>query len=585
MPTKSLKTAARRGALAATIGVGALVAAPSAASAAGTNACDASALQLSLLGGAPIDPIHANPAYTPCVSADGTLISVPELLSLASVDAVVATTRNTANVNARSESTVAGVRVGTSGITQQLTDGLLTGDVNLVGQLTGALQPILGATGLPTLVDGLVDTIGANLAGALPDILSADVIAASANAQCVNGAAQLSGQSQIAGLRVLGTGVDANSAANQLLTIDTADLRLGDVLDLDDLLRGIQIENAGLLGPVVAVLAGNGIDTVYDLVHADGGLIAVLNVPLALLGTSVSDLVTTLTTPLNGLLDTLVLNIPPTLLNARVVPNNQINNGDQLTQQALTLSVSVLSQPILAGTLAQARVGAGAPGCVPATPPTPPGGDDNKGIQDPNRFSSPEAEAYLQCSRRPIDLIDVYGTGGRTYVQGVTERKYVGKTATIYLKHGKKKVGTVKVGEDGLFSKRVALPPSKIRKTNKARYYAVIDGKKTRALKFARRMATRGLTATTKNVTFRGRVIGPLQRRQQSVTIKQRVGCKSYKTVARVKPDSKGRFTVKLKAPAGESAVIYRAQTRVGKRKNAKRLSPTFTLPRVVGLR
>lgn len=584
MPTTSLKTAARRCALAATIGVGAFVAAPSAASAAGTNACDASALQLSLLGGVALDPIHANPSYAPCVSADGTLINIPELLGLVGAQAVTATTRNTANVNAVSESRVAGLRVGTTGVTQQLTNALLTGDASIVGQLTGALQPILGPTGLDTLVNGLVGTIGTNLANSLPDILAADVISATASAQCVNGNPQLSGHSQIAGLRVLGTGIDANAAANQLLTIDTANLKLGDLLDLDDLLRGIKIENAGLLGPVVTILAGNGIETVYDLVHADGGLIAVLNVPLGLLGTSVSQLVTTLTTPLNALLDNLTLNIPPTLLNARVTPNAQAIVGDQLTQQALTLSVSLLSQPILSGTIAQARVGAGAPGCVP--PVVPPKPEEPKSpVKNPDKYTSPEAEAFLQCANRAIDLIDVFGQGSRTFVQGVAERKYVGKTATIYLAHGKKKVGTVKVGEDGLFSTKVALPPKKIRKTNKARYYAVIDGKKTRALKFARRMETRGLTASSDSVTFRGRVVGPLQKRQQKVTIKQRITCKSYKTVATVKPDSKGRFTVKIKAPAGDGAVIYRAQTKVGKRKNAKRLSPTFTLPRVVGLR
>lgn len=576
MPSTSLKTAARRCALAATIGVGAFAAAPSAASAAGTNACDASALQLSLLGGAALDPIHANPSYTPCVTADGTLISIPELLGLVGVQAVTATTRNTATVNAESESRVAGLRVGTSGLTQQLTNALLTGDASIVGQLTGALQPILGPTGLSALVDGLVGTIGTNLANTLPDILAADVISATASAQCVKGNAQLSGHSQIAGLRVLGTGVDANAAANQLLTIDTANLKLGDLLDLDDLLRGIKIQNAGLLGPVVTILAGNGIETVYDLVHADGGLIAVLNIPLGLLGTSVSQLVTTLTTPLNALLDNLTLNIPPTLLNARVTPNAQAIVGDQLTQQALTLSVSLLSQPILSGTIAQARVGAGAPGCVPET--------TGPGVKNPDKYTSPEAEAFLQCANRAIDLIDVFGQGSRTFVQGVAERKYVGQTATIYLAHGKKKVGTVKVGADGLFSTKVALPPKSIRKTNKARYYAVIDGKKTRALKFARRMETRGLTASSDSVTFRGRVVGPLQKRQQKVTIKQRITCKTYKTVATVKPDSKGNFTAKIKAPAGDGAVIYRAQTKVGKKKNAKRLSPTFTLPRVVGL-
>lgn len=603
MPTTSLKTAARRCALAATIGVGAFVAAPSAASAAGTNACDASALQLSLLGGVALDPIHANPSYAPCVSADGTLIDIPELLGLVGAQAVTATTRNTANVNAVSESRVAGVKVGVNGVVGDVTNLLLT-DVNGVGnqlltQINNAvwgvpvlgplLTSVLGAQqlDLPGLVAGLTGPLTSSLQAQLPDILSAGVITSTAQAQCVNGVAQLSGSSRYEDLQVLGLGVDANQALDTVLDIDTAALNLGGIINAQAVLQGIKLDQNGPLAPVLGVLIGNYPNLWALLTDPPTGVVRVALDAVLLPVGGVAGLTNLLIGPGSALqqaLNDITIPIPEGLLHAKVTPRAQAVVGDQLTQQTLAISVSALGQPILSGTLAQARVGAGAPGCVP--PVVPPKPEEPKSpVKNPDKYTSPEAEAFLQCANRAIDLIDVFGQGSRTFVQGVAERKYVGKTATIYLAHGKKKVGTVKVGEDGLFSTKVALPPKKIRKTNKARYYAVIDGKKTRALKFARRMETRGLTASSDSVTFRGRVVGPLQKRQQKVTIKQRITCKSYKTVATVKPDSKGRFTVKIKAPAGDGAVIYRAQTKVGKRKNAKRLSPTFTLPRVVGLR
>lgn len=599
MPSTTLKTAARGCALAATIGVGAFVAAPS-ASAAGTNACDASALQLSLLGGAALDPIHANPAYTPCVTADGTLINIPELLNLVSVQAVTATTRNTANVSAISESTVAGARVGAAGpVVDSLTGPLLSGPNSIVGQVDGAvagllgpldglLGPLGGVLGLNLGSGGVLTSITGSLPGALsavlPDVLSAGVISAEARATCsTTGTAQLSGQSRIVDLRVLGIGVDANDAASRLLSLDTASLNLGQLLSVQQLLQGVQVQiDNSLVGGLLQLAYGKSTLSLWELLNPSAGIVGAVDGALNLLvpGLSIGNLAGALVGT-NGavqqLLNSIEVNLPPGLLRAQVTPNAQSVVGDQLTQQALSLSVSALGQPILEGALAQARVGAGAPGCTPKT--------TGPGVKNPDKYTSPEAEAFLQCARRAVDLIDVYGQGSRTFVQGVAERKYVGQTATIYLAHGKKKVGTVKVGEDGLFSTTVALPPKSIRKTNKARYYAVVNGKKTRALKFARRMETRGLTASTKEITFRGRVVGPLQRRQQSVTIRQRISCKSYKTVATVKPDSKGNFTAKITAPAGDGAVIYRAQTRVGKRVSAKRLSPTFTLPRVVGLR
>lgn len=607
MPATSLKTAARRLALAATIGAGVVVAAPSAASAAGTNACDASALQLSLLGGAALDPIHANPSYTPCVTADGTLIEIPELLGLVSVDAVTATTRNTANVNAVSESTVVGAEVGAVGpVIDSLTGPLLSGPDSIVGQVDGAVAGLLGPLdgllgplggllglnlGSGGVLSSITGTLPAALSAALPDVLSAGVISAQAQATCsTTGTAQLSGQSRIADLRVLGIAVDANDAANRLLSLDTASLNLGQLLSVQQLLQGVQVQiDNSLVGGLLQLAYGTSTLSLWDLLNPSAGIVGAVDGALNLLvpGLSISNLSNTLLGT-NGLIQPLLnqvqIDLPPGLLRAQVTPNAQSIVGDQLTQQALSLSVSALGQPILAGTLAQARVGAGAPGCVP--PVTPPKPEEPKSpVKNPEKYSSPEAEAILQCAKgAPATLIDVYGDRGRTYIHGVAERRFVGATATIYLQHGRKKVGSAKIDEKGLFTTRVALPPAKIRRTNKARYYAVVGGKKTRALKFTRRMVTTTLTAQDGTVTLAGRVLPPLGKLQRPVQIKERVNCKTYRTVTTVKVDKKGRFRVKIKAAKDAGAVVYRAQTTVQKVLTSPKRYPTYTLPRVVGL-
>lgn len=613
----------RRTALALAVGAGALVALPSTAVAAGTNSCDASALQLSLLGQPALNPIHANPTFTPCVSADGTLVNLPELLDLVDTELVTATTRNTANVTAVAQARINGAKIGVDGIVGDVTNALLT-DPNgigsqLLGQVNGAVGavplvgPLLGTLlgvqqlELTGLVGALTAPLNASLQPLLPDLLSAGVIESTAQAQCVNGSPQLGGSSQYTGLTVLGQAIDPNQPPDSVLDIETAALNLGGVISAQAILEGIKIDpNGPLLGnPIIGPLLGS-YDSLYALLTTSNGAVqTALGLVLlpaggravvlsALIGPS-----SALQTALNGI----TIEVPAGLLNAKVTPRGQSVVGDQLTQKTLALSVTALSQPILSGVLAQARVGAGAPGCAPTVDPPrndpprndplkndplkndpPKGPPANPSIKNPGKFSSPEAEAYLQCTKSPVALIDVYGVGSRTYVHGVAEKRYVGRTATIYLRHGKKKVGTAKIGSDGLFAKKVALPPAKIRRTNKARYYAVVSGKKTKALKFSRRMETLGLTATSANATFRGRVVGPLARRPKSITIKQRVTCKTYKTVATVKPDAKGRFTVKLKAPKGTGAVVYRAQTQVINNRRSTKLYPTYTLPRVVGL-
>ncbi|WP_022930484.1 hypothetical protein [Patulibacter americanus] len=604
MTASRRRTRAQGLAVATAIGITAVAALPSAASAAESPRCDATTLQLQLLGGDVIAPIRANPKFTPCADDTKAVANVPSLLGIVGVQAVSASTKVDTTKQATSESRIAGAKIGITGpLSDALTGPLLNGPNSIVGQVDGALNGILGQlngaggplSGLlsalfPTTANGAPLTAGltSNLAGALqaalPDVLNADVINATAQAKCVNGRGQLSGASQIAGLRILGTTVDVNDATNRVLSIDTAALNLGKLVSVDDVLRGIQLSGGGLADILSPILGRQ--TNLYDILHTtDPSVLGSLNTVLLLASggqLSVGKLLDQVTAVIQPILNQVNINLPPGLLRAQIVPKTQTTTGELLTQQTVGLSVSVLGQPVVGGTLAQARVSTAAAGC------NGDGNDDVAGagaIKDPDKFSSPEAEAVLQCSNRPAQLIDVYGSRGRTYVQGVAVRKFVGKTAAIYTRDGNKRVGSAKIRKTGLFSTRVPLPRASVRNTNTARYYAVVGGKKTRALKFARRMNVLSLTTRKGKVTMKGQVVAPRFSSQPTVLIKQRVTCKRYKKVARVNPDARGNFTVTFKAPSKKlGAAIYRAETSVPANEVSTKSFRTYTLPRPVGL-
>jgi hypothetical protein len=590
---------------AAAIGVTAVAALPSAAGAAESARCDATSVQLSLLGSDAITPVRANQAFTPCADDSKSVANLESVLDIASVKAVSASTNVDTTKQAVSNSRIAGASVGIAGpLANAITGPLLSGSNAITGPidsavksitdplianggpLSGLLTNLLGGLQVSGTDNGPVQAgLTANLLSALqrtlPDVLSAGVIDATAQAKCVNGKAQLSGTSQIADLRILGTTVDINDAAGRVLSIDTANLNLGQILSVNDILRGIRISSTGLLGAVLTPIVGN--DTnLYDLLHSTNPtVVGAVNNLLATLsgGATIGTLLDQLTNAIQPALNSINIPLPAGLLRAQIVPKSQTTEGDLLTQQTLGLYVTVLGQPVVGGVLAQARVSSSAAGCA----------DDAVAgagaIKDPEKYASPEAEAVLQCSNRPAQLIDVYGTNGQTYVQGVAIRKYVGKTATIYTRDGNKRVGKAKIRKTGLFSTRVPLPRSSVRYTNTARYYAVVGGKKTRALKFARRMKVLSLTTRKGKVTMKGQVVAPRFSSQPTILIKQRVSCKRYKKVARVNPDSRGNFSVTFKAPSKkQGAAIYRAETSVPANTVSTKPFRTYTLPRPVGL-
>ncbi|MGX6447771.1 hypothetical protein ACVU7I_06845 [Patulibacter sp. S7RM1-6] len=578
-----------RGAVAAAVVAGAALAGVAAApaSAAEPTACSADALSLSLLGGQAITPISANAGANDCKNADGKLLGVNA--AIANVDAVEATTRVSKNKTATANARVAGVRVGPG----QLAQGLL-GPSQLLNTDSGPLAPLLGSTGLLGRLLGPLGTLSLDptalttpllngLASALPDIADVGAVQATATATCAAKGGELAGTSQIANLRVLGVGVDPNAAANQVLNLDTSNLNVGRILSVDDLLRGIKIDTSGALGGLGSALAtllgGSTTTSVYDLLHAQGGAVGAVNVLLNTLTLgqvpSLGALLGQVTAQLQPVLNQINLPIPAGIVQAKIASNVQTRQNDTLTQSALNVSVSLLGQPILDTSLANARVSKNSADCA--------GANGGNGVSDTQRFTSPEAEAILQCSRNPLTLIDVVPSGSKALVTGVAQRKLVGKRATIYLRG--KKYGSTKIRSNGTFSVRVAKPPVGIRYTNRARYYAKAGTSKTKALKYSRRMVVTRIASSKGRVTFTGRVVGPRFSKQPTVLIRRRETCKRYKTVARVKPSKNGTFSVRMKAPSDENAAVYRAETFVPSVAGSTKRRPTYTLPRVVGLK
>ena len=105
--------------------------------------------------------------------------------------------------------------------------------------------------------------------------------------------------------------------------------------------------------------------------------------------------------------------------------------------------------------------------------------------------------------------------------------------------------------KDGTFLAKGKLPPLALRHGNRARYQARIAKERSLRLKLFRRMLVTQLSGKAGKVTIKGRVILPLGKPVQKITIKRRISCSKSVMAKSLRPDSKGRFSVTLGAPSG----------------------------------
>ncbi|MDQ8045843.1 MAG: hypothetical protein REI11_14655 [Patulibacter sp.] len=578
------------------------------ASAAAPSACQATAVNLSLLGAANVTANTANPANTPCV-ADHNGNDVTGLGSIAA-NALDTTTSVTTGVRADAETRVTGLHADASNVTTGLVAPLTSGANSLIPALSAALSAQLGAGGGITTAIAPLHALGLNITGvdnanltaqtsaglpaalsaALPSLVDAGLIDTTASAVCSNGAARLSGSTTLTGVNVLGQTIDANDPVGKVLSVDSANLNLAQLLSVTAVLKSIKVQPS-LLSDVANKLGNANQSTLYDVLTDPLGLLSAINPDLPA-GKTVASILAAVDTAVAPVLQSTNIPLPAGILHAVVTPQSSVSDGDTQTSTGLGIDISGLGVPLLQGYLARASVTAAAASCdtPPVPTPTPTPTPQPKGKQAGESaaamltWKKGEAAAVLECTDVKLRLIDVHQAGKKTVIKGVADASLVGQTADLYLTYGNKKVATTKVDDDGVFEVTVPLPPASIRETNSARYYATISGKRTAALKFARRMYTTQLKKGGTRVRLSGYVTAPLAKAGTAVAIQQRVTCGKYKTVGETKVQGNGHFTATIKKPASGTAVIYRAQTAVPKRAGAARKYATYTLPQPLAL-
>ncbi len=274
-------------------------------------------------------------------------------------------------------------------------------------------------------------------------------------------------------------------------------------------------------------------------------------------------------------LQTALAALPPIELPAQVGqlsvrPGEEIRSGGRLTRRALHVTLGLGGVTILDAVLGEASVGANGVTCGGA--------------------AQVAAEQALQCTTRRLVLVDVLERAGRVRLMGVADRRLIGRTVDIRfvtLKRNSRgrRVARARVGRNGVFRATAPLPARKLRRSNRARYQAVLGREKSLRLKLVRRMALEAVRSGRGRVTISGRVRGPLADPVAPIVVRRRVSCSRTVVVRRVRPARDGRFRVTLAGPPRALAATYRFQTKVRRKTTNPKLFPTFTLPRSVEFR
>jgi hypothetical protein len=276
---------------------------------------------------------------------------------------------------------------------------------------------------------------------------------------------------------------------------------------------------------------------------------------------------TALQLALQPVLDALpTITIPPTEVHVKVTPGEQIRSGDRLTRRALHVVIAGGTTTILDAVIGEAVVDATGVNCGSIAAAALGLGRDSR------------------CTTRRITLIDVLQRGNRVALDGAADpRRFAGKRVRIVSNWNKHTVARPKVSKSGLFHVSLPLPPDSIRHTNLARYMATIGKEHSLNLKLERRMIMTSVKALGhRRVRLAGQVALPLATPVQPIAIKRRVSCGHLTTVARVKPDARGHFSVTLKGPSSGRVYTFRFQTVVRHLATGRSLMETFTLPRYV---
>jgi hypothetical protein len=108
-----------------------------------------------------------------------------------------------------------------------------------------------------------------------------------------------------------------------------------------------------------------------------------------------------------------------------------------------------------------------------------------------------------------------------------------------------------------------------------ARYQARVDRFRSVELKLPQSLESTSIKASGGMIEVRGRVDRAVLGRREPVVIK-RILCGQYQTVGQARPNRRGIYIVRFKAPANPTVALYRAQNRVLARPGSKRYVKQF---------
>jgi hypothetical protein len=483
--------------------------------------CDASAARLQLGGQATVEPITANRGEATCKEVKS---QTKQTVGPVTLGALIAET----TVPKASEANAQG-GLGLVSVSADALAALPIPTLDAIDQLPAVPLPAnpLLPTGLTidirpavkSLVGGLKTGPLLELAGSL----------ANAHARCDGSNPVLSGDTQTVGLKVLGQEIPTNAVVNQALTVFNGQTIDPSKLDLSQI----------VLPP--------------GLSFTDPLLGAVLQ-------NAVKDALAALPP----------ITLPASILNLSVKPSSQVKADGGLTQQGLSVSLALAGQPVLSLVAGEARVSVDSVKCTVTTP---------AGEVAPVTAIPQQA---LSCGTRRLALINVLDRGSYVAIYGAADKRLAGKRVLIRSKaDGGKVVARPRVNKYGLFHAKAPLPPERYRYTNNARYIAVHGSDKSLNLKLHRRMVFTSIRSAHGKVTLSGIVTKPWTD-DRTIVIRRRLTCREQKIVARVHPDSTGRFKVTLKAPKNGDVGVYRATTMVAFPDPSAPDFRTYTLPGLV---
>lgn len=512
--------------------------------------CEASPLRATIAGAQTIEPAVQGRAGD-CATGEAIPgIAVPSLLG-ASV------------LTARTDFDAASVRGGARGGVASLQvvpspEVLATARQSIVDAINALpLQPVtlpglpsLPIPGLPSIAGLTIDLRASLLSlipAAVPSLLSADLLQSTASVACAAGVPTLAGSSTVAGLKVLGQDLGADSVINTVLP----------------LIDGRRISPADL-------------DLTKLKFYDPTGL-----VPIAL--TTLQPVLGQLTAALGALPP---IELPASLATVSISPGEQLTDATSLTQRALHASISLGGRPILDAVLGEAKVGAAGDACTTTATTT----TTSKSSSTSSVAGQSVADQILACSDRKLVLVDVLKQDGHVKLLGAANRDYVGKRVAIRLRATGEVVAHAKVRKDGSFETTAPMPAQAYfathQRANRVRYRAEIGKERSLPLKLQRRLIVSSLTSSKNGRTVRiaGRVVRPLTTPVATIRVVRRVSCHKVVLVKRFKPRADGTFSVTVPAPRGQAAAIYRLATSVREKASNPRSYPTFTLPRGVAL-